>query len=156
LKKADGFHLTKPLEDGNGGLRAMQRCLAQSGLSYKDIDHINCHATSTNVGDEAEAKAIANFLENDIDIMKKVSITANKSAIGHCFAAAGVIESIFTILAMENQIVPGILNLKNPIQNSKLNYVQEKTGRSQKISKVMKNSFGFGGINTALLFGKYE
>ena len=135
--------MTKPLEDGDGGLRAMRRCLVQSGLSYKDIDHINCHAISTNVGDEAKA-------------IKKVSITANKSAIGHCFAAAGVIETIFTILAMENQIVPGILNLTNPIQNSKLNYVQEKTGRSQKISNVMKNSFGFGGINTALLFGKYK
>lgn len=144
------------MEDGNGGLRAMQRCLIQSGLSYDEIDHINCHATSTPVGDEAEANAICSFLNNQEELLKKVTITANKGAIGHCFAAAGAIESIFSVLSIENQIVPGILNLESPIIKPELNYVKEETGRKQKINKVLKNSFGFGGVNVALLFGKYD
>ena len=148
--------MVKPLEDGNGGLRAMQRCLIQSGLSPDMIDHINCHATSTPVGDEAEAKAISNFLQNDTNLFKKVSVTANKSAIGHCFGAAGAIETIFAILSIENQIAPGILNLEKPIKKPELNYIYEKTGRKQKIEKVMKNSFGFGGVNVALLLSKFH
>lgn len=134
----------------------MNRCLAQSGISFQEIDHINCHATSTPVGDEAEAKAINEFLKNDEEIIKKVSITANKGAVGHCFAAAGAIETIFAVKSIENQWVPGILNLENPIISAKLNFVRENTGKQQKVDKVIKNSFGFGGVNVSLLLSKFN
>lgn len=143
------------MEDGDGGLRAMRRCLMTSGLSFRDIDHINCHATSTNVGDEAEGRAIMKLLENDKEILKKVSITANKSAIGHCFAAAGAIETIFAVMSIEKGVVPGIRNLENPIEGLKLDFIGENS-RKQIVKKVIKNSFGFGGVNVALLLGKYE
>lgn len=134
----------------------MNRCLAQSGVSFKEIDHINCHATSTPVGDEAEAKAISEFLRNDEEIIKNVSVTANKGAIGHCFAAAGAIETIFAVKSIENQWVPGILNLKNPIIKPQLNFVRKNTGEQQKVNKVIKNSFGFGGVNVSLLLAKFN
>ena len=151
---ADGYHLVKPLEDGDGGLRAMKRALINSGVSIREIDHINCHATSTSVGDEAEGRAIMNLFENDSELLKKVCVTANKSSIGHCFAAAGAIETIFGIMGMEKGEVAGIRNLENPIESLKLDFVREKS-RKQVIRKFIKNSFGFGGVNVALLFGKY-
>lgn len=154
--QADGYHLTKPLENGDGGLRAMKRCLAQSGLDPKEIDHINCHATSTPVGDEAEAKAISSLLNNDESNLRNLTITANKGAIGHCFAAAGAIETIFAVLTLENQKAPYILNLDNPIFGPKLNYLRGGIGNchSQVINNVIKNSFGFGGVNASLLLSK--
>ena len=91
----------------------------------EDIDHINTHATSTPVGDISEVRAIANLLRNDNTFINKVSVTAIKSLFGHTFGAAGAIESIFAILSIANGKVPPILNLDNPIDEPKINYVTE-------------------------------
>ena len=104
---SDGYHLTKPLESGDGALRAMRAALNDAEINFSDLNHINCHATSTPVGDIAEAKAIFNLLLGEgggekKKYLEKVSIGANKGNIGHTFGAAGAIEGIFCILTLKN------------------------------------------------------
>lgn len=97
---ADGYHLTKPLESGEGGYRAMKAALSQAEMNIKDIDNINCHATSTPVGDICEARAIDRLVGESAGARERVVVNAIKSSIGHTFGAAGVIESIFGILSI--------------------------------------------------------
>jgi len=152
---SDGHHLTRPETTGDGAFRAMRSALRQGRISSQELDHINTHATSTPAGDLCEARAIGRLLENNEELLGKVSITANKSAMGHCFGAAGSVESIFTVLSMYNSQVPAILNLENPESEIPLNYVRNGS-ISQNIKYALKNSFGFGGTNTSLLFKKYQ
>lgn len=115
-QSSDAFHLTRPMDNGEGGLRAMRNALAAAGVTPSQIDHINAHATSTVAGDTSEATAISNLLEGkESRTSAMTTVTANKGAIGHTFGAAGAIESIFTILSVKEGISPKILNLDKPI-----------------------------------------
>ncbi|EAR96536.1 3-oxoacyl-(acyl carrier) synthase II (macronuclear) [Tetrahymena thermophila SB210] len=153
-QSSDGYHLTRPIETGEGGLRAMQNAINHAQINSNQINLINCHATSTPAGDLAEIVAINKFFDNNLDSIKNCLVTANKGAIGHTFGAAGAIESIFTILSIKNGISPLIKNLQNPISEPFVNLSKETV--SHDIKYALKNSFGFGGVNVSLLFKKFE
>ena len=143
----DAHHITSPSEDGDGGYRAMNEALKMGNINADKIDYINAHGTSTLLGDDIELKAIMKLAKNTKDL--KVSST--KSSIGHLLGAAGSVESIFSILSINNNIVPATLNLDNPSHNFKVDLVPKKS-INHKVNIALSNSFGFGGTNTALLF----
>jgi len=143
----DAHHITSPSKDGDGGFRAMNEALKMSSLNTEDIDYINAHGTSTQVGDDIELKAIMKFTKNN----KKLKISSTKSSIGHLLGAAGSVESIFSILSINNNIIPPTLNLENPSHDFEVDLVP-KVSIDHKVNVALSNSFGFGGTNTALLF----
>ena len=146
----DAYHITSPSPDGDGGYRAMKAALKNSDLDVSDIGYVNAHGTSTPMGDEIEVKAVERLLG---DHAKNVKMSSTKSSTGHLLGAAGAIEAIFSILALRDQIAPPTLNLENQSLETDLDLVPLKakpfTG-----SAVMSNSFGFGGTNAAVIFGK--
>ncbi len=144
----DAFHITAPSEDGDGGYRAMNEALNMSKTSSEKIDYINAHGTSTVKGDEIELNAISNLFK------REVFVSSTKSSIGHLLGAAGSVESIFSIMAINNNILPATLNLEDPIDSKGLNLIPNKP-IEKKVEYVLSNSFGFGGTNTALLFKSY-
>lgn len=146
----DAHHITAPREDGAGGKRAMQLALKSANIEPNRIGYINAHGTSTPLGDLAEVNAIKSLFE---DHAYKVPISSTKSSIGHLLGAAGSVEAIFSILALENNIAPPTLNLFNPSEDCDLNFVPFKA-QEHKIDFVLSNSFGFGGTNASLIFGK--
>ena len=141
----DAHHITAPAEDGDGGFRAMNEALRMAKISTDDVGYINAHGTSTIKGDEIELNAIARLFNN------KIFVSSTKSSIGHLLGAAGSVESIFSIMSMNNNILPATLNLDNPIETNNINLIP-KEPIEKKISYALSNSFGFGGTNTALLF----
>jgi len=141
----DAYHVTAPSEDGDGGFRAMQSALEMANVNEDDIDYINAHGTSTVKGDEIELNAIAKLFNRDIDV------SSTKSSIGHLLGAAGSVEAIFSILSINNSIMPATLNLDNPIDSKGIHLIS-KEPISKKVNYALSNSFGFGGTNTALLF----
>ena len=143
----DAYHITSPSEDGDGGYRAMQEALKMAKVSSDDIDYINAHGTSTKKGDEIELNAIIKLFGNN----KKIKVSSTKSSIGHLLGAAGSVESIFSILAMKNNIAPATLNLNKLNHSYDIDLVPKKP-KDHSINIAMSNSFGFGGTNTALLF----
>lgn len=148
----DAYKSEIPPEDGSGLLRAMQKACDDAGIRPAKIDLINAHATSTVVGDRAEAIAISNFLAGT---PKDAAVTSNKGSIGHTLGAAGAIESILAVLSLQTGIVPGNIHLGTPIQEAaELNLVGPKA-INKKIKYVLKNSLGFGGINVSLVFKKH-
>jgi len=126
-------------------MRAMSQALERSSIKVQEIDHINCHATSTPVGDEAEARAILRLLELNSG---RVTISAYKSNLGHTFGAAGAIELVLSLLSMKSGTVPKILNLKKPCIGSE--YMPTENTQQQ-IRCLVKNALGFGGINVSLI-----
>ena len=114
-------------------------------ISSDKVDYINAHGTSTKKGDEIELNAISRLFKHNI------FVSSTKSSIGHLLGAAGSVESIFSIMSLNNNILPATLNLDNPIETSNINLIP-KTPLEKKISYALSNSFGFGGTNTALLF----
>ncbi|GAB5389509.1 MAG: beta-ketoacyl-ACP synthase II [Alphaproteobacteria bacterium] len=146
----DAHHPTAPPADGDGAYRAMQAALDFSGLPYDRIDHINAHATSTPAGDEVEAAAIARLFG---DHAPNISISATKSSIGHLIGAAGAVEAIFTIKALQDQIAPPTLNLDNPADSVAGLDLTPHKAQPRQIRAAMSNSFGFGGTNVCLVFG---
>ncbi|XVV11115.1 beta-ketoacyl-[acyl-carrier-protein] synthase family protein [Actinoplanes sp. CA-131856] len=142
---ADAYHITGPEPSGEGQIRALRAALRTAGLAPGDIDHLNCHATSTVVGDVGEVAAIRAALGED------VVLTAPKGAIGHLVGAAGAVESIVTVLSVAEGLVPPTLNLENKEPEVTLDVV---TGEARKmtINAAICNSFGFGGQNVSLLF----
>ncbi|WP_339045943.1 beta-ketoacyl-ACP synthase II [Candidatus Mesenet endosymbiont of Agriotes lineatus] len=146
----DAHHITAPREDGAGGKRAMQLALRSANIEPNKIGYINAHGTSTPLGDLAEVNAIKSLFE---DHAYKVPISSTKSSIGHLLGAAGSVEAIFSILALEDGIIPPTLNLFNPSEGCDLNFVPFKA-QEHKIDFVLSNSFGFGGTNASLIFGK--
>ncbi|WP_434568703.1 beta-ketoacyl-ACP synthase II [Pseudomonas sp. Z3-8] len=149
---ADAYHLTAGPEDGNGARRAMEQALRQAGISPAEVQHINAHATSTQVGDAGELAAIRAVFGVD----SGVAITSTKSATGHLLGAAGGIEAIFTVLALRDQIVPPTLNLLHPDEAaSGLDLVGLKS-RKMPITHALSNGFGFGGVNASVLFRRWE
>ena len=143
----DAFHITSPSEDGEGGYRAMTEAIKMAKISTDDINYINAHGTSTIKGDQIELEAIMRLFNEN----KNLFVSSTKSSIGHLLGAAGSVESIFSILAINNNTVPATLNLNDPIESKNINLVA-KEPINEKIKYALSNSFGFGGTNTALLF----
>ncbi|MGD9649223.1 MAG: beta-ketoacyl-ACP synthase II [Dongiaceae bacterium] len=144
----DGFHITAPPEDGNGGFRAMQAALKNAKLNADQIDYINAHGTSTPLGDEIELKAVKRLFG---DHAYKLSMSSTKSAIGHLLGAAGAVEAVFSILSIQDNVCPPTLNLDDPSEGCDLDLVAKKP-KQRKIDVALSNSFGFGGTNASLIF----
>ena len=144
----DAYHITSPPEDGNGGFRAMMSALRNAGLNREDIDYVNAHGTSTPVGDEIELGAVKRLFGEHA---YKLSMSSTKSAIGHLLGAAGAVEAIFSIKAIENDIVPPTLNLDNPSDGCDIDLVP-KQAKERNVRVALSNSFGFGGTNASLVF----
>ncbi|KUJ19168.1 3-oxoacyl-synth [Mollisia scopiformis] len=153
----DAYHITAPRDDGKGALLAMKRALKNSGILPKDVDYINAHATSTQLGDVAENAAITTLMlgSEGVDTPGQIAVSSTKGAIGHLLGAAGAVEAIFSILAVKENILPPTLNLHHKGEQFRCNYVplaaQEKT-----VNVALSNSFGFGGTNASLAFSKYK
>ena len=146
----DGYHITAPAPDGNGALRAMKAALKWSGLDTSDINYINAHGTSTPLGDIIEIAAVKKLFADDA---YKLSVSSTKSITGHLLGAAGGVEAIYSILAMQNNILPPTANLENPDEGCDIDLVP-LTPKEKKLNHVMSNSFGFGGTNASLIFSR--
>jgi len=143
----DAYHITSPSPDGNGGFRSMSAALKRAGIAAADIDYINAHGTSTQVGDEIELGAVERLLGN---AASKISMSSTKSSIGHLLGAAGAVEAIFSILAIRDNIAPPTINLENPSVETAIDLVPH-TPRKREINVVLSNSFGFGGTNASVI-----
>jgi 3-oxoacyl-[acyl-carrier-protein] synthase II len=143
----DAYHITSPSPDGDGGFRSMSAALKRAEISASDIDYINAHGTSTQVGDEIELGAVERLLGN---AASRVSMSSTKSCTGHLLGAAGAIEAIFSILAIRDNIAPPTINLDNPSVETAIDLVP-KTPREREINIVLSNSFGFGGTNASVI-----
>jgi beta-ketoacyl ACP synthase len=146
---SDGYHMVAPDPNGEQAGHAMMRAIQLAGLQPTDIDHVNAHATGTSVGDVAEGVAINNALGSH-----RPAVYAPKSALGHSVGAVGAVESILTVLALREGIIPPTLNLKNLDPEIDLDVVAGGA-RPGNYQYAINNSFGFGGHNVALAFGKY-
>ena len=147
----DAHHITAPAEDGDGGYRAMQAALKDSGLNQSDIDYVNAHGTSTPLGDLIEAGAVKRLFG---DAMANMSMSSTKSATGHLLGAAGAIEAIYSIMATKTNMVPPTLNLDDPAEEvAGLDLVPHKA-KERDVRNAMSNSFGFGGTNASLVVGQ--
>ena len=145
----DAYHITAPSENGEGGERSMRAALKGAGLEPKDIDYINAHGTST-MADTIELGAVERMMG---DAASKVTMSSTKSATGHLLGAAGAIEAIFSILAIRDQVAPPTINLDNPAVETKIDLAPNKKVERE-INVALSNSFGFGGTNASVLFGK--
>lgn len=143
---ADAYHITNPGEDG--ACIAMKNTLNDAGVAPHQVDYINAHATSTQVGDVAEATAIKKAFG---EIAYKIPVSSTKSMTGHLLGAAGAVEAIFCILAIRDQVVPPTINLDHPGEGCDLDFVPHQA-RATKVDMSLSNSFGFGGTNGSLLF----
>jgi 3-oxoacyl-[acyl-carrier-protein] synthase II len=149
---ADASHITLPAPGGIGAVRAAQRALRKAGLEASDIVHVNAHATSTPEGDKAELQAIRTIFG---EAAPNVSITANKSMIGHTLGAAGAIEAIVTILTIREGCIPPTINLTDPDPAGEGLDLTPNTARRRDVPIALSNSFGFGGQNTALILRRW-
>ncbi len=149
----DAYHITAPADDGDGAYRAMRAAARKANLDSYQIDYINAHGTSTPKGDDIELRAVRKFLNNKID---NVSMSSTKSSTGHMLGAAGGVEAIFSIKALNKQIVPATLNLENPTPEAEGFDLVPNKSKERKIEYVMSNSFGFGGTNASIIFGKAD
>ena len=148
---SDAYHMTSPPEDGSGAALAMECALRDAGITAEQVGYINAHGTSTPAGDKAETQAVKSvFKENS----KKVMVSSTKSMIGHLLGAAGAVESIFTVLALQDQAIPPTINLDNPDEGCDLDYVPHTARQVKGLEYVLCNSFGFGGTNGSVLFKK--
>lgn len=149
---SDAYHITAPLETGEGAAQAITRALADADLNPEDIHYINAHGTSTQLNDVSETLAIKSALGESA---YNVAISSTKSVTGHLMGAAGSVEAVFTIMAIHDQFVPPTINLDNQDPQCDLNYTPN-TGVKRDIKAAMSNSFGFGGHNAVLIFGDYS
>jgi 3-oxoacyl-[acyl-carrier-protein] synthase II len=143
----DAYHITSPSPDGDGGFRSMTAAMKRAGLTAADIDYINAHGTSTQVGDEIELSAVERLLGN---AASRVSMSSTKSSTGHLLGAAGAIEAIFSILAIRDNIAPPTINLENPSVATAIDLVP-LVARKREINIALSNSFGFGGTNASVI-----
>lgn len=146
----DANHITAPAEGGIGAALAMQNALRDAGLTPDQIDYINAHGTSTPAGDKAESQAICRVFA---DHAQQLAVSSTKSMTGHLLGAAGAVEAIFTVLALRDQIAPPTINLDTPDPACPLDYVPH-VARPMPIRYALSNSFGFGGTNGSLVFGR--
>ena len=150
---ADASHITLPAPGGIGAVRAARRALDKAGIDPSEVDHVNAHATSTPEGDKAELAAIRTILG---DHAPNVSVTANKSMLGHTLGAAGAVEAIVTIQALRNGVVPPTINLHDPDDAAVGLDLTPNVARERDVRVALSNSFGFGGQNTALVFRRWD
>jgi 3-oxoacyl-[acyl-carrier-protein] synthase II len=148
----DAYHITAPQPSGDGAFRAMASAIKRAAISPADIDYINAHGTSTQLGDEIELQAVQRLLGEGLNTL---SMSSTKSAIGHLLGAAGAVEAIFSILAIRDQIVPPTLNLDHVSVETRIDLVPHKA-RKRNVEYVLSNSFGFGGTNACLIFKHAE
>ncbi len=149
---ADAYHITQPAPGGEGAVRSMRMAIESSGLVPSDIDYINVHGTSTPIGDISESDAIKVTFG---DHARTVAISSTKSMTGHLLGAAGAIEAIATVMAIQDQIAPPTINYEFPDPACDLDYVPN-VARPMKIKAAMSNGFGFGGHNATLIFQRFE
>jgi len=149
---ADAYHLTAPHPDGVGARLVMQNALKDAGMAPEEVDYINVHGTATPLGDISETKAIKEVFG---DYAYKLNISATKSMTGHLLGAAGAVESIAAILALQNGVVPPTINYATPDPDldNKLNFTLNKS-QERDINVSLSNTFGFGGHNTSVIFKK--
>jgi 3-oxoacyl-[acyl-carrier-protein] synthase II len=148
----DAHHITAPPEDGEGARVAMVNALRDAGLNAGDVQYINAHATSTPLGDVAETVAIKRAFGERAD---RIAVSSTKSMTGHLLGAAGVVEAIFSLLAIHHNVAPPTINYRTPDPDCDLDYVPN-TARQMKIDVSLSNSFGFGGTNGSLIFRRFN
>ncbi len=148
---SDAYHITQPAQDGEGGAKAMQMALRKAGMSPVDVDYINAHGTSTAMNDKCETMAIKSVFGEKAG---RIPVSSTKSMMGHLIGAAGAIEAVVCVLAIQNGMVPPTINLEHPDPDCDLDYVPH-TPRQHRVRAAMSNSFGFGGHNSVLLFREY-
>ena len=149
---ADAFHVTAPPTDGDGAFRVMRNALRDAGLQPEQIDYINAHGTSTDVGDRAETAAIKRCFGAHA---YKVAVSSTKSMTGHLLGGAGGLEAGITVLAIRDQVAPPTINYETPDPECDLDYVPNQA-RPMRIDCALSNSFGFGGTNGALIFKRFS
>jgi 3-oxoacyl-[acyl-carrier-protein] synthase II len=147
----DAYHITAPPDDGAGAALAMQNALRDAGIAPGDVQYLNAHATSTPLGDKAESLAIKRAFG---PAAAKLAVSSTKSMTGHLLGAAGVVEAIFSVLAIRDNVAPPTINLAAPDPECDLDYVPN-TARQMKIDVSLSNSFGFGGTNGTLIFRRF-
>jgi len=147
----DAHHITSPAEDGNGGYRAMEAALKRAKVNPDQVDYINAHGTSTPVGDGIEFGAVKRLFANALDTM---SMSSTKSAIGHLLGAAGAVEVIYSLKAMQTAVLPPTLNLDNPSESCQGIDLVPKVAKNKEVNIALSNSFGFGGTNASVVFKK--
>jgi len=149
---SDAYHVTAPLETGEGAAKAIEFALRDANLTADDIDYINAHGTSTPLNDKSETLALKRALG---ETAYEIPISSTKGVTGHLMGAAGAVEAVFCIKAMQDDFVPPTINLENQDPECDLNYTP-LVGKSHPIRVAMSNSFGFGGHNAVLIFGEYN
>jgi 3-oxoacyl-[acyl-carrier-protein] synthase II len=148
----DAYHITLPPEDGEGARAAMANAMKDAALNPDDVQYVNAHATSTAAGDKAETVAMKRAFG---DHSRRLAVSSTKSMTGHLLGAAGVVEAIFSILAIRDQVAPPTINYRTPDPECDLDYVPN-TARQMKIDVALSNSFGFGGTNGSVVFKRFN
>jgi len=148
----DAHHITSPPEDGEGARKCMVAAMNDAGIDPSEVDYLNAHGTSTPVGDKGETHAVKRAFG---DAAGGLAVSSTKSCTGHLLGAAGVVEAIFSILAIRDQVLPPTINLDNPDPDCDLDYVPH-TARDARIRTAISNSFGFGGTNASLVFRAFD
>jgi 3-oxoacyl-[acyl-carrier-protein] synthase II len=146
----DAYHMTLPPEDGHGAADAMRNAIADAGVDPGKIQYVNAHGTSTVAGDLAESRAVESVFGS---AARTTAVSSTKSMIGHLLGAAGSVEAVFSVLAIRDQVAPPTINLDSPGEGCVLDYVPH-TAREMRIDHALSNSFGFGGTNGSLIFGR--
>jgi 3-oxoacyl-[acyl-carrier-protein] synthase II len=149
---SDAYHITTPAPNGEGAARCMKMALKDAGIAPTEMGYINAHGTSTKFGDELETIAIKTVFG---DHAYKIPVSSTKSMTGHLLGAAGGVEAVISILAMDRGVLPPTINLENPDPECDLDYIPN-TARKAQVEVTMSNSFGFGGTNACLIFRKYR
>ena len=152
---ADAHHMTAPHPEGLGAVKSMADALKEAGLSTSDVDYINVHGTSTPVGDISEAKAIKEVFG---DAAFKLNISSTKSMTGHLLGAAGAVEAMATVLAVQNDIIPPTINHEEGDEDEQIDYNLNftfNTAQKREVRAALSNTFGFGGHNACVVFKKY-
>ncbi len=148
----DAYHIAAPEPTGYGAVRAMKSAIADAGINVQDVDYINAHGTSTPLGDTAEVQAVNELFGDDA---RRLVISSTKSMTGHTLGAAGGIESVITVLAVRNGIVPPTINLDHPDEDFDLDFAPN-TAQERPLRYALNNSFGFGGHNVSVAIGRYD
>ncbi|MBU2444733.1 MAG: beta-ketoacyl-ACP synthase II [Bacteroidetes bacterium] len=148
----DAYHITAPAPGGEGAVRSMRACLDEAGIKPEQVDYINAHGTSTEYNDRNETQAIKTVFGEHA---YKLAVSSTKSMTGHLLGAAGATESLISLLAIKNNIVPPTINYEEPDPECDLNYVPN-TAQKREVNYALSNAFGFGGHNATLLFKKYN
>jgi 3-oxoacyl-[acyl-carrier-protein] synthase II len=149
----DAYHITQPLENGDGAFRVMKAALKDAKISPDDIGYVNAHGTSTPLGDAIETTAMKRLF-GERAINKKLPVSSTKSMTGHLLGGAGGLEAGISVLALRDQILPPTINQETPDPQCDLDYVPN-VARKATVDYALSNSFGFGGTNAALIFRRW-